>query len=523
MSVGEIATAAASSTPERQPRSLSKGISALASGQLITWTLTIAWTLVVPRAIGPSAMGILVMASAVTSILGLILGAGNILYVVREAVSSRADTSRLVGTTFLTRIAICPVFLGSVALYVGIRHYSGTELLVFYVVAVAFALNILQEPLRAGFQSIERMDYVAVATAINSAGFSVIGIVLVLLNIGVTGIALSSMAINALTLVIALYWARRQKLIEIHPNLRSARHLAARSLPYWLNSGIFVIYLWVDTAILSILTGPRVVGWYGVSTRLFSTLLFVPTIVGTAWYPRLVSSFQDGHNHFTRVSRPYIDLLFVLSVPVALGTILGAAPVMHALYGPSFAEAVPVMVVLAFCIPLTYLGTGFYQLMCASGRTRIMTWLLLISLPLNILLNVFLIRSFDHHQHNGALGSAYSLLITEVAITFGGFLALGRHVINRQSAWRALRTLACGGVMWLTAYEGRSAGRVAALVAGGLVFCGAAVVLKVVTPAERAIAVRACARSWSSVGRLPGLRSIDRLRHHRRAQEPARP
>src|SRR4051812_10963679 len=39
---------------------LGRNVTALAGGQLVTWTMTLLWTLVVPRALGPEGLGIVV-------------------------------------------------------------------------------------------------------------------------------------------------------------------------------------------------------------------------------------------------------------------------------------------------------------------------------------------------------------------------------------------------------------------------------------------------------------------------------
>src|SRR6185437_10765750 len=44
-----------------QPR-IARNLGALAGGQLVTWTMTLMWTLIVPRALGPVGLGIVVSA-----------------------------------------------------------------------------------------------------------------------------------------------------------------------------------------------------------------------------------------------------------------------------------------------------------------------------------------------------------------------------------------------------------------------------------------------------------------------------
>ena len=46
-------------------RGVGANISALAGGQVVTWSMSLAWTLVVSRLLGPAGMGLLVTATSV--------------------------------------------------------------------------------------------------------------------------------------------------------------------------------------------------------------------------------------------------------------------------------------------------------------------------------------------------------------------------------------------------------------------------------------------------------------------------
>src|SRR5947207_3405148 len=59
---------------------------ALAGGQVVTWTMTLVWTIIVPRVLGPHGLGIVVSALSVGGILGIVLGLGMRNYLAREMV-----------------------------------------------------------------------------------------------------------------------------------------------------------------------------------------------------------------------------------------------------------------------------------------------------------------------------------------------------------------------------------------------------------------------------------------------------
>src|SRR5262249_61904673 len=93
-------------------------------------------------------------------------------------------------------------------------------------------------------------------------------------------------------------------------------------------------YLWIDTVMLGLLVPPEVVGYYGVATKLFTTLMFVPFIVATAFLPRLAAAFEEGGQRLGAAARAPLELGAVLSLPGCVGAAVAAGDAIPMLYGP---------------------------------------------------------------------------------------------------------------------------------------------------------------------------------------------
>src|SRR6185503_7691024 len=99
-------------TPEEGTK-MGRNVTVLASAQLITWTMTLAWTLVVPRALGPSGLGTIMAAWSITGILGVVLGLGTRNYLVRESVVRPESAPGLIGTALVLRIVLSPLLIAA--------------------------------------------------------------------------------------------------------------------------------------------------------------------------------------------------------------------------------------------------------------------------------------------------------------------------------------------------------------------------------------------------------------------------
>lgn len=497
---GDLSVGATAATSSGR---LARNVSALLGAQLVTWSMTLAWTLVVPRALGPAGTGVIVSALSVTGVLAVLLGLGTRNYLVRELVVAPADGARLVATALALRTLCIPAFLLAVALFARFAHETRTETTVLYLVGAAALLTLLAEPLQAWFQAVERMQYLAYSDVLSKSAQAVVGVCLVLAGVRVLGVAASMAGVAVAVLVVNTYWLRSH-LRPSRATWAELREMARASVAYWAFGLFFVFYLWIDTVMLSLMTRPEVVGWYGVPTRLFQTAMFLPTVVSTAWLPRLVSAYGEGPGALHRAARRPLAIVATLSAPICTLMVMLAGPLVRGLFGPAYGHAVPVLIVLGFCIPPMYLNIVLSQVLVAAKRQASWTWVMAGATVVNPVLNLALISATERHEGNGAIGAALSLLVTEVLIVVAGVRLVGARVLGGATLRRPVLAVGASAGMWGAAEVVRSGGPVVSLAVGIATFGVLAGSLRLVRPDD----VRAAARLLG--GRL-GLQPIRKV------------
>jgi O-antigen/teichoic acid export membrane protein len=476
------------------PSRVGRNFTALALGQLVTWTMTLLWTVIVPRALGPAGLGVIVTALAVTGVFSILLGLGTRNYLVREIVVDPAQAPSLVGTGIVLRLLLAPVFAGGIIVYAHFAHYGHDATLVLYLAALAGILTLLAEPMLAGFQAIERMKYLAYSDVINKSSQGLVGIALVFLGFRAIGLTASMAVIGAGVFVLDLVWLRRFFPLDLRATWRRIVRMLRESVAYWAFGLFFMIYLWIDSVLLSLLTRSEVVGWYGVPMRLFQTLMFLPVLLSTVWLPRLVSAYEDSPERLNKEARTPIELALLLSAPICAGTAILAAPAIHLLYGSAYDNSVPVLIILGLCIPPMYLNIMLNQVLVAAKRQVLWAWVMAGATVVNPLLNLVLIPVTENRYGNGAIGASLSLLLTEALIVVAGFVMIGREVLDRLLVRRAVLLALGGGGMWGAAYLARPLGPVVSILVGALAFAAFAWVTGIVT-SEHVELVRATIRN----------------------------
>lgn len=468
-----------------EPR-LARNLGALVGGQLATWTMTLLWTLIVPRVLGPVGLGILVSAQSVSGVLGMVLGLGTRNYVVREIVMDPAGAPKLIGTAIVLRTVLAPLVGIAAVLWAHLAHYNHDQAIVLYLITIMTVLNLLAEPMQAALQAMERMKYLAYADIINKSAQSIIGIAIVLVGFKAVGIAADMAIMAGVVVALNIRWARRYTRIDLRTSVARVTDLARQSVSFWALAVFSMMYLWIDTIMLSLMTRSQVVGWYGATTGLFQTLMFLPVLVSTAWLPRLVAAFKDSREELMRAARVPTELVIVISAPITAGTVMVAPLLIHAAYGPAFAHAVPVLIGLALCVPSMYVNIMFAQVLLASRRQSLWTPVMGGAAVVNLLLNLVLIPATDHRYHNGAIGAAISLVITELVMNAVGFIIIGRHVLDRSAAKRCVLAIVASAGMWAVSDVTGRFGTPVSLASGVATFLVLATVLRIVTPQERA-------------------------------------
>ena len=477
--------AAAAGAHERKAPRVGRNVTVLTAAQLITWTMTLLWTLVVPRALGPAGMGTVMAAWAITGILGTVVGLGTRNYLVRESVIDPAKAPRLIGTAFALRVALSPLVIGGAFAYGEVVGWGHDAKLVLYLAAAATIFVQLAEPLLAGFQATERMEYIAYSDVISKSGQGLVGILVVLLGAGVIGVTACWMAMAGLVVALDLYWLRGHVRIDLRTNVRRMVQVARASLPYWTFGLFFMLYLWIDFVMLSLLTSPEVVGWYSVPMRLFQTLMFLPVVVATAWLPRFVRSFEESREELGRTARPPIELVLLLSLPICAMTVIAAKPLISLLYGSAYDDSASVMVILGLCIPPMYLNIVLSQVLIAMNRQTSWTWVMAATTVVNPLFNLALIQWAQHRFDNGAIGAALSLLLTELVVVTAGFLMIGRLVFDKGTVRRSVLGVVIAAAAVAAGYgTERIFGAVPSLAAGALTFVVLAIALRLFTAEE---------------------------------------
>ncbi len=434
-------------------KTIARNASVLMASQLITWILTLLLTLFLPRYLGAAAVGKLHFANSLWAIVTIAVTFGMDQLMVKEIARDAEKTAVTFSTSIIMRGLLYLFGFAAVTAYLRLLDYPTETIQIVYVIGLSQLFGLFIGAAQSALQGLEQMKYMSLATIVGKSIHTVIAIILLLLGYGVLAVAFVTVLAASINLAIQLYYLRRLQPLRFSFDLRAGLAMLRAGSPYLFTYLFLVVYQQVDAIIISMLVNDTTLGWYSAADKLFGTFLFVPTVFMTAVFPTLSRMHQNEPDALPKLMRQSFNLLLLLSIPIGLGVIAIANPLMVLLFGAEFTQSGPVMAVLGLVLIFTYQNMLLGQFIISIDRqnawTIVMVIATLATIPLDLLLVPFCVGQFG----NGAIGGALAFVFTELGMVAAGLAMLPKGTLNRATAWYSARILiaglAMGGVAWL--------------------------------------------------------------------------
>lgn len=468
-------------------RTIAKNASVLMVSQLVTWGLTLVLTIFLPRYLGAANVGKLQFANSMWAIVAVFVTFGMDVLLTKEIARTPEHATRLFGNTIILRTSLQVLGYMVLVFYLWLfrNRYPPETAYVVYIVGLSSLVWQCNGACQAVLQGLERMEYISIANVAGKAVNTLVCIALLLSGLGVYAVAAVAVIAALVTLAIELSALKRLTgSLRLHFDWPEAKRMLRAGIPYFMSGVFLVIYMQVDIVIISLLVDERAVGWYGAADQLFGTFLFIPTVFITAVFPALSRLYASGADSLPTLMRKSWDMLILLAIPIGLGLLVVADPLVVLLFGSEFAASGPILALMGIVLILTYQNILLGQFLVATDRqnpwTIVMAVTVIVTVPLDFLLVPWCQRQFG----NGAIGGALSFIITELAMNIAGVWMLPRGSLGRSNVRVAALGLTAGLAMVAVTWPLRSYFLGLPIAVGAAVYVGLIVILRVLSPED---------------------------------------
>ena len=433
---------------------------------------SIALYIVMARQLGDAGFGVFTFGMAFVTLVTTLANMGQQLVLTREVARDHSRFHEYFVNTLSLQLALSvPALLLAMGVHAVVGFESGSRTVVF-LLGIAVVAEALMTTCFAVFQAYERLGFIPVVLISQRWATAAIGITALVLGAGVVTVSAIYLGGAIAALLLAFYFvvtriARPRFVVQMGrwlPLMRVA-------LPIGI-AGVFAAILFrIDIAMLGAYESDDVVGQYGAAYRLLEGTFFISWSIGAGVYPVFSRLSRTTEIPIASIFQGALKLALALTLPLAVGAVVLAYPLMELIYGAEFRDGASALMLLAPTVvlyPLTYIAA--YVLM-SQDRQSVLAWVYAAATVLNVALNAILIPRYSLD------GPAFATSVCE-ALTAGLMLALALKVSGALD-WRAI---AVGPVVASALAGGTMAvlhGRVvAAIVASAILYIGALVLLE---------------------------------------------
>lgn len=296
-----------------------------------------------------------------------------------------------------------------------------TKVLV-YILGGWLILRSVVQFFESVFRSFEKMQFEVISKFVYAITLfmSVYLILLMKLNILMLTLAYAGSILIAFFIAYILIQNKFSN-IYLALDFKFSKNLIKKAIPFALSGTAVSIYFWIGTVMLSTFKSNEEVGWYNAAYNLVFSLAIIPTYLMISLYPKLSRAFINSKSLFVKGYFTSIKYILVISIIIFPILFILASRIVLFLYTQNYYPSIAIFRILLVAELFAYFSIIFLFTLNAMNKQSIYTRVVILSLVINIILNIVLIPKYSYY------GVSVSTVITE----FIGFLILLFYTGNR--------------------------------------------------------------------------------------------
>ena len=190
--------------------------------------------------------------------------------------------------------------------------------------------------------------------------------------------------------------------------------------------GIFaMIYVRMDTVMLSFLKNDEVVGWYNAGYKLINVFNMFPALLLTFGFPLFSQYFaEDNKKALKNLFKKLIQISLIVIIPIAIIVFIFGQRIINLIYGINTIEAANAFNILIVADIFIYLTMIMGRLISAADKQKLFMKIAGVGAIINIVLNFILIPEYSLN------GAGVATLITYVIMFLLMFIYIRDHLID---------------------------------------------------------------------------------------------
>ncbi len=371
------------------------------------------------RYLGKAGFGQYTTIMAFLQFFGVIADLGLYIILVKKISEPGVDEDSIVSNIFTLRLISAVVFIGLAPIVVLFLPYAAIVKVGVLVTTISFLCITLNQALAGVFQKHLRMDRIVIAEVAGRIVLIVATYAAIQAELGLLWVMGAVGGGSVVNFIFTFLFSRRFVRIRLRFDTAVWKRVIKEAWPIALSIAFNLVYFKADTIILSLYYDEATVGIYGASYKVLEVLTTLPAMFAGLILPLLtVAWVARDKERFKRVLRKAFDAMVIIAMPLAIGTLFVAEPIMD-LIAPSFTDSATILKILIFATATIFIGNLFGNTVVAINKQRTMMWVYLIVAIISFAGYLYFIPRYSYF---GAAGMtvASELLVTIAALSIVG-------------------------------------------------------------------------------------------------------
>lgn len=392
-----------------KPDRISKNSLWILIGQVGSAFLSFVTIFFMTRYLGPEKFGFYSTALSLVLILIPLSDLGFDMCMIR-AIS--ADTSRLTEELSHTLsiksiLAICALGLMIIASW--ILKYKPFVMGYVVLLGISLLISTLAQSAIGAIRAIRKMRYESIALLAGRSSTTLAIIILIAIKTSLTTIILAYLLGAVILFGGAFYFLRREvKHLDLFFSLAGWQARFKEAFPFSLAGILAMVYLKIDTVILSKMQDAASVGLYNSAQNVINGSMMLAMPLTVAIFPAMAAVYQTRKEDAENIFRKGMVFILLVGLPLGLGTALMAGSLVRFAYGTKFLLAIPLLTIVAIKIPIVFSTSFIGNSLGAIGYQKKVAVVAAVNVIFNIVMNLLLIPTY------GAKAAAVITVCTEL-------------------------------------------------------------------------------------------------------------
>ena len=387
--------------------------------------------LYVARYLAPERYGLLNFALSFVALFGEFGKLGLEWIVTRNAVKYPEQRDELLGTAFGLRIIGGLLMIGLVSIAV---QFTGSDRLTKIIVVIIAVSQLLE-----AFQVIEEFFKAQVqgrlASIVNITSMVIEAatkLVLIWCHASLIWFVWMILVANIIKgiLLCSVYMSQNYSLMAWRMRFSQARVLLKDSWPLMLSGMMIMVNMRMDQVMINLILGNEALGVYVPSVRLSEIWYFIPVVITQSIFPAILNAKDNDTLYYARLQGLF-SLMIWMAILLAIPISLLSNPIVTFLYGLPYRESGEVLAIYVWAGIPVFFSAAWSKWILAENKQRIVFLTNGVSLVINLVLNLILIKKM------GIKGAAWATVISYSASQISGLLIFQRRV-SFQMLYRSL-------------------------------------------------------------------------------------